>query len=149
MMGDKLNSALEEARERERRSSQDWQRELAEQERMSRLAVLRTQEALEGRVRQATREDYQEWLRGFLQKGGEITHVYEYPMSEVLNSWLVAVQDFTLFPLHGARSLQIIVPEGIKFLGDESELGHSAIYFMEGFRKSQGAIVPIYNDIRF
>lgn len=112
----------------------------------SRKMRLRVQGLLKGKTRPAKVEDYKKWLAGFMKKGSESTHFYNYPMKGSLDDWLVATADFELVPLYGANSLHIIVLNGVKFKG--GDLGHTELYFMDRFEK-QASWVPVYTDIEF
>jgi hypothetical protein len=94
----------------------------------------------EDSLRPAHKRDYERWLEGHLSAGGKITHAYDYKMPE---SFRVAMEDMTLRPLYGARSLNIIVPEGIEVTG---ELGHTNLYLMKDF-SLLGSCVDVYSDI--
>jgi len=99
------------------------------------------------KTRPATREDYVEWLKGHMANGGEPTHVYDYPISRKIKEFGVAHVNLRMpKPLYGANSLSIIFEPGVEFLG--GSLGHSQLYFMDGFR-NVGGFVPVYNDIKF
>lgn len=92
-------------------------------------------------LRRAKPNDYLKWLTGYLQKGGEISHVYLYNMPD---RFYVATGDFDMQPLlYGAQSVSIIIPENIKFNG--GNLGHCELYFMKDF--TTNGIVPLFNDI--
>ncbi|GAH52097.1 unnamed protein product [marine sediment metagenome] len=140
-----LNSLLEEARIAERKRHADAMAKMAKYEKESNERRKEANELLKGKLRQARVKDYKNWLAGFL-KGFKPTHCYDYPMERGLDEWKVALSDFRIVPLFGTDSLNIIIPNGIKFLG--GELGHSNLYFMDGF-SHLGGWVPIYSDIHF
>jgi hypothetical protein len=91
----------------------------------------------------ATISDYKEWLREYLGQGGEITHVYDYPMP---TGFYLAIRDFEMTPFYGAQAIQIIVPRNVKVTGDN--LGHCHLYLEDGHR-ALGGWVPLYSDINF
>jgi len=66
------------------------------------------------RLRPATVANYKKWLAEFLERGGNITHCYDYPMP---NDFFVAIADFNLGDFCGSMAIQVIVPKGIHFLG--------------------------------
>ena len=101
------------------------------------------------KLRPATINEYIDWLIGYLKKGGEITHSYDYPMTRVLEEWFVVEKDFTIRPLYGARSVNLIVPHGVKFLGKKKDLGHSNLYFEDEFKTLNDTFdeIPVYCDI--
>lgn len=100
-------------------------------------------------ARPATINEYVDWLIGYLKKGGEITLRYNYPMTTVLEKWFVVEKDFAMRPLHGARSVNLIVPQGVKFLGNKEDLGHSNLYFEDDFSTLNDTFdhIPSYRDI--
>ena len=98
---------------------------------------------MNGKTRQATKNDYMKWLKGFLEGGGNVTHVYDYNMP--LDKWLVVSEDFEILPLYGSRSNGIIVENNVEVeYGSE---GHNNLYFMDGGVSPN--FVPIYSDIVF
>lgn len=105
--------------------------------------VIEAERLLLGKTTQASKEDYEAWLAGYINNGGEITHTYDYSWSD--RNWCLAVRDFRISPLCGSDALYIIVKSGVKLLG--GDLGHSEVYLMDGF-KLLGSWVPTYEDIR-
>jgi len=101
---------------------------------------------LRGKLVNARVENYVTWLKGYLGNGNLPTHSYDYPMSRVIDEFFFATNDFEISPLFGAKSISIIVPEKVKFLG--GELGHNQIYLMDEY-KNIGGFVPVYLDIAF
>ncbi len=97
-------------------------------------------------LRQATKREYTEWLKGWLNnKGGNITHFYNYPFPT--NMFYIATSNFTLdIILYGARAFNIIVPNHIKC--SIEALGHCQIYKMDDF-VLYGDVVPLYKDITY
>jgi len=141
-----LNDILEGYREEERIENQQYQKKVAAKKAESKRNYEATWGELLGKVRAATMEDYKQWLAGYLRNGNNPTHSYNFPMERVLDEFWVAKQDFKISPLHGAQAIKIIVPEDTKFLG--GALGHSNLYFIDGF-KNKGGLVPIYNNLSF
>lgn len=101
---------------------------------------------LEGKLVPATKLDYNRWLGGYMESGKKPTHFYDYPMGRSLNEYYLATKDFEMGPLYGAKAINIIVPDGVKFLG--GEIGHCNIYLMEG-SKAIGSFVPVFQDTSF
>lgn len=91
-------------------------------------------------------EDYKKWLRGFLAKGGNPTHNYNYEMER--EGFFKATEDFEIFPFYGSGSLNIIIPQGIKCDGIDKGIGHNNLYFEDGY-EVKGDFVPVYKDIKF
>lgn len=93
-------------------------------------------------LRKATKDNYAQWLNGFVKNGGIITHNYDYNFPE--DHFYIAWTDGIEIPLFGSMSISIIVPFSINITKTE-EHSHNEIYFMDGF-KYKGT-VPIYEDI--
>lgn len=95
----------------------------------------------------ASAKDYAKWLKGYLEKGGNISHYYMYGLPT--KDFLKATSDFIITPLYGASSLNVIVPENIEVIVDPDLIGHNSIYFMKEFRTApEGAsFVPCHSDI--
>ena len=92
-------------------------------------------------LRLARPKDYLEWLTGYLQMGGGISHGYLYNMPD---RFYVATGNFSMKPLlYGAQAVSIIVPSDIEFNG--GGLGHCELYFMKDF--TTNGIVPLYNNV--
>lgn len=94
--------------------------------------------------------EYEAWLTGFLRGGGKVTHFYDYPWP---GRTYTALSDLTPVPLYGARSLDIIVPEGI--IVHPGQTGHCNVYIMDRFRyqgfhdttpHTNPRVVPAYTD---
>ena len=102
--------------------------------------------------------EYAAWLTGFMKAGGKPTHFYDY--ATPLGNWFTALEDFTVLPLYGAMSVNIIVPAGIHLLGGDT--GHSSLFvttngddagdrfLYQGFHDyrphSSPRVVPVYTD---
>lgn len=137
-----LNKILNEEREKEKTESQSFE---AEQQRrvMERIQIDKWKHTyLLPKLRLATLQDYKEWLRGFLELGSRPTHAYDYPFAQW--EWHIAIENIEMRPLCGSQSICIIVPKGIKIIGD---VGHCNLFFMENF--TYRGSVPIFNDIIF
>lgn len=91
----------------------------------------------------ATAQAYNNWLIGFMTRGGEPTHCYDYPMPD---SFYEAVGDFELPQFFGTLAVHIIVPTSVKVAYDR--LGHNTLYLMDGF-DYKGDWVPLYADLQF
>lgn len=139
---------IEEARARSRKQHSDWEFEqrrlMAESERTRGLFA---RDVLP-HLRQARAQDYSLWIAGYLAGGGKITHAYDRPFSRA-DDWFVAFRDFTLMPLYGALSVNIIVPEGITVVCPDP--GHSKLYFLDGFTvgipgQHFSVSVPVFSD---
>lgn len=91
-------------------------------------------------VRPADPSEYAEWCRGYLKKGGEITHHYGYDMPSYVK---MALRSFDLpHNAYGAHSIGVIVPDGL----DVSIGGHCSLFYMDCYR-ALGHYVPMYNDV--
>ena len=138
-----LNKICNDAREESNRRDTSWdaERRRGDEEHIERLKTFSNN--MSGKMRHANKIDYIQWLIRYLKNGGKITHVYDYKMQ--LDSWYVALMDFTISPLYGAEHKNLIVKDGVKLKGGTE--GHNKLYFMDGFTTQD--IVPIYSDIEF
>lgn len=143
-MSEEINRKLNESRMKDKESDMEYEKQMkkSKEEHESRIQAFNNK--LGGKTRPATKTDYMRWLKGFLENGGEVTHVYDYDMH--LIGWEVVTQDFEISPLYGSESKNLIVEEGVVLKGGAE--GHCGMYFMDGFRLHCG-IVPIYSDIIF
>lgn len=92
-------------------------------------------------TRPGTAEDYSRWMTGYVRRGGLPTHYYDYPTPT--RNLLVATGELELQPLHGATSVSVIVPAGIRLLSGFNS-GHNEVFLMDGFRHN--GTVPVYTD---
>lgn len=108
--------------------------------------ILVFNDEMRNKTRPATKKDYMEWLKIFLENGGEITHFYNYNMP--LDDWIVATNDFEIFQLYGTNGKHIIVENRVNVkYGNE---GHNNLYFMNHHTSnSYPTFVPVYADIVF
>lgn len=135
------SEAIREARERARRETVDFKERRVQQKRQHERLMIAKYAMLQS-FRTANKRDYELWLAGYLEAGGKITHVYDYPWGR--RDWYAPVADnVELIPLYGATSIQIIVPAGMTVSGDG---GHSLIFWMDGFRAPR--VVPLFSDIK-
>jgi hypothetical protein len=138
---------IKAAREQRVRDEIEWERSQREREERRRVQEALLDRDVRPYIRPATARDYNRWLRGYLEASGRITHAYDYPFDRL--GMCVAVADFTLPPLYGSSSLDIIVPAGITVVCPDP--GHNKLYFMDGFRKGIGGqhfsvSVPVFSD---
>lgn len=92
-------------------------------------------------IKVASRNDYIEWLHGFLNAGNKPSHFYDYPFDQWENFY-IALESFRITPLYGSASINIIVPKGIQITGDP---GHTNLYICDGYRTSM-EFVPVFSD---
>ena len=114
-------------------------------------------EAFKERCHLATGDDYLQWLDYWLKNNGKLTdHNYDYPFSQANHgNWLVLDKHASIPSLHGARSLQVIVPKGLRLEPlDGKNWGHNSA-FIYGSRfdgpqvgGSASIWIPTYTDIR-
>lgn len=150
---------IDEAQAEARQSDIKFAQEIAESEQQSAANRATAREVTQGSLRPARRQDYEAWLRSWVEAGNQPTHPYNYPFEQGNSSnafephgkrWHVAEQDFSTVPLHGADSVCIIVPEGVQHV--EGELGHTSLYFYKNPDPEQqgphaSGWVPSYNDL--
>lgn len=87
----------------------------------------------------ATYREYMAWIEGYIERGGKLTHYYDYSMP---SDFYIAISNFTIIPLYGAMSVNIIIPRGIT-VNNKTDIGHSNLYFMDGYINIGGCI-PFY-----
>lgn len=143
MHTDELNKKLRCLREKERRARQKREREEDDENEEAANIDSWKKESLLPHLKPATAEDYTRWLRGYMERGGSITHCYDYDL--LPDEFYVAQSDFALIPLYGVDAVHIIVPHGVRFLG--GELGHCTLYFEDEVKGHRW--VPLYNNISF
>lgn len=134
-----LKVARENAIERDRKEREEWDRRIEE----SRASTDDNSERASlwlRHTRHATATDYKRWLDGHIINGGEISHVYQYNMPD---NFLVAQAAMKITPLYGARSVQIIVPRGIRV--EAEDVGHNNVYYMDGFTCT-GGWAPLFQN---
>lgn len=95
-------------------------------------------------VRPATVEDYEKWLKGYLLRGGKISHWYDYEFTGY--DWFVAEKDLVLEPLYGANLVWLIVPESIEVQGADN-FGHSGIFYMKNFSSTSPDWAPYFRGM--
>ena len=89
-------------------------------------------------LRPAHKSDYQ----GFLDvRSAPCTHFYGYNMP---SDFYVAVTDCIIPPLHGAKSISVIAPNGINVHHQDGEHTHNEIYDMD--EPEESGFCPSYND---
>jgi hypothetical protein len=102
-------------------------------------------EEMRQHLRPAKPHEYASWLQGYIAEGGQPTHFYDRPTP--LSDWYVALRDFEMYPLHGALSINVIVPVGVTVTGST---GHNDLYLMDGFTSrgfhDQPSTVLVYTD---
>jgi len=137
----KISDALKAAEQKHEIKEVEWALARGDFETVHQMEV-KAAAGWAGSCKRTNPRDYADWLASFIISGGEITHVYDYKMP--CDSWLIAQVAFTVTPLHGSSSKQIIVPSGIKV--EIGAAGHNNIYWFDGPHAS-GGWVPLYTDI--
>ncbi len=137
-----LNQILKDARLKSEMESLEFDSMRKRYIRESEELRLRFEKEILPHVRKASRNDYREWLKGFLLKGGEITTCYDRPFSD---KFYIAKESFKMFPMFGSLSYSLIISADIKI--EIEDRGHNDVYFMKDF-KCMGS-VPLYSDINF
>lgn len=93
-------------------------------------------------ARHAGAREYANWLRGFLEKGGKITHKYDYPFSS--KDFFVALESFAIpNGVCGTLSFDVIALLGIKVTHKGHD--HCNVYPLD--YKDTSDLVPLYSDI--
>lgn len=103
------------------------------------------QDNVEPRLRRAFPNEYEAWLDGHVQRGGHVSHSYDYRMPDsfyVVASSLVEIDR----PLYGSLAVNVICPEGreIRF---PNGYGHCSVYTMEDYQVRGHRWTPTYLDV--
>lgn len=94
-------------------------------------------------LRKANIADYLDWLSAYSKVNQEVfTHRYDYSFYQ--QDFYVALTDFTIKPLYGAPSINIIVPDHITVHGD---VGHNKLFLHGENPESVGHYVPYFIDL--
>lgn len=94
-------------------------------------------------LREASISDYLDGLSEYSQVTKSVfTHRYDYTFYNA--DFYVALNDFTISPLHGSQSINIIVPKHVTVYG---ELGHNNLYLHGDEPEHIGGWVPYYTDL--
>lgn len=96
---------------------------------------------LVNRFKQATVEDYNDWMKAYVRTGDQPTSYSTHGC--YTDRLFVATSDFRMRPLYGAQSITVIVPKNVEFLG--GDLGHSTLLYMDGSTSNPG-FVDAYAD---
>lgn len=176
-MGNELSpargiEAIMRALDKKKRDDQRWEDEQRRYELEADFSKRDRDEFL-SHCQPATVLEYTAWMIGYLQGGGEPSHVYDYEFSApgvVLSGsigpqgsdltasaaesdwWVLAEVPEDVPSLYGARSLNILVPNGLGFTPRDvprtfhGKCGHSTFYFMDGF-VVVGSSTPVYTDM--
>jgi hypothetical protein len=133
------DSMLEKMREEDRQIREAGSRERHQQ--LLEMKKLREQKEtlVMPFVKPATPLEYSKWITGFIRQGGKPEHFYDYPIPR---DFYIAWHNLTLPPLYGAMSINIIVPENVTV--SYGDIGHSGLFFMDGFRHVGS--VPVFSD---
>ena len=79
------------------------------------------------KLRQATLEDYTNWLAGYIFKGGKIEHCRSRGLD--LYNYYVATENIIMVPLTGSSAINIIIPSNIDITIPEHNT-HNNFFFM-------------------
>jgi hypothetical protein len=140
-----IKERVEEFKARERQRDYEWRKQMCEQEEESARRRREFETYILPMLFQASKSDYERWLKGFLAKSNTPTHNYDYNFPA--RSFYVAAANFEIIPLYGSQSINVIVPQGVQ-VDTSRGLGHNNLYFMKDFTASNGWI-PIYSDLEF
>lgn len=93
-------------------------------------------------------EDYYRWVKAYTSRGGKFTDFTDTPWSNSGGRFAVARRDFTLSEGYGANRIDVIIPEGIRFMG--GDIGHCGLFDMttanvipDGYFTP---VVPLFNE---
>ena len=139
----KVAEAVMQAKLKAQKDDISWEKQRRESDReweeSQRIAGEWRKYMLPGTVKQ-----YSRWLKAWIEKGGEITHVYDYKMPE----FLYATRDFKITPMHGSGSIDVMCAPGVKV--DMSEgAGHATVWLWnpDGDPVKFGSSAHLYSNI--
>lgn len=93
-------------------------------------------------TRPATMADHVGWLKEHLSKGGSVrVHRYSLPM----DTYFVLLKNAHLPPLHGAGSVNVMVPDGLKIHFDKDAHSHNDV--IEEKHLGEGSSMATYPDV--
>lgn len=142
-MSETMNAYLDDLRAAARGEREAWKaRHLSERE-SAELKQKIFWEAQGPNLRRATPAEYSAWMRGFLARGFQPTHVYDRAMP---NTFYVAVDTVDLPSFCGSAALHIIVPGGISVHLTHGDAGHSTLFYMDNFTVNGSRPVPVFAD---
>lgn len=137
-----IEEKIQKACSREEESKRERLERMADREREHKLEQAASSNVMMPHLFHANAKEYAKWLKGHLNDGGNITHVYDYNLGGIF----VARSNFTVVPLYGASSISIVVPVGITVSAPHG-YGHMNIYYIDGFATNAN-FVPLYNDVK-
>jgi hypothetical protein len=99
--------------------------------------------------RPAEPREYSRWLKGYLRRGGKVTHPRDREIGPQRFYVLESTPDYVP-SLYGALSFNIIVPAGVLAPADlprtfHGRCGHSGFFFMAGF-EAVSLIIESFTD---
>lgn len=101
-------------------------------------------ELIKNHLRPATKQDYENWLLGWIENGNPVRH-----LDRNFDNWsmYVAESDFIIIDKYcGSTSISIIVPEHIRF--SVVNIGHCSLFCMKDFDCfGTSGIVSSYDDL--
>jgi hypothetical protein len=143
-----LGAVIAELKEKTLRESENWHRQMEESRRLSEQQRAMWDSYWPNYFKPAGLREYTKWLKAYLEAGFKPTHYYDYPMPT--DQLFLAFEDFEAPGLHGASSVSIIVPIGIKCLNiNTGKTGHTELWLHDDFKYSSERFVPVYSDIIF
>lgn len=108
---------------------------------LSRMRAARTQMMFS--LRQATAQDYLDWLKNRYQKFGD----RGFMVTSVLPGFFVVASEIIdVFPLFGSLSINIIVPDSVTLMAKEG-LGYNQLYLADGTVTPYSASVYISKSL--
>lgn len=148
----RASAAIMRALDRKKAQDDKWEAAKRRHEIKSKHSEVERSEFL-AHCQTATLTEYTAWMIGYLNRGGEPSHIYDHGFTQPEPRVMVLAEKPGAVPtLYGADSLQVIVPAGVSFAPEDvpqtfhGRCGHSTFYFMEGFA-IVGIWTPVYSDM--
>jgi hypothetical protein len=134
---EQLRKASDDERKRE---DAEWRRHSQETEAMYKRVV--------AQLRPASLQEYEKWMSGYIRVWGDCRLApVDCPFSSLADEFFVASgRILKMEPLHGAKSINIIVPENVDVVG--TDIGHCNLFFMRQYR-FRGIYAMVSSDMNF
>lgn len=134
--------ALDAAEAQARREREEFQQQMEEHQARTRQADLLLRHEVMPNVQPTTVAEYAAFVVGYLKGGGTISYARDRALRT--GRYYTALRSFTLPPLFGAQSINVLVPEGVTVV--RGGRGHSAVLYMDGYRLD-GAGLEMFADV--
>ena len=133
----KLNAIMEKERRKDKKTKAERERYMAESNMLRAKKEKLILQLVSGEKK------YEEWLKGYVEKGGEITHFYDYKCSNI--EFYFARKNIHIPQLCGSLAFHVVMDHGCEITCGPEGIGHVNVYYLDGFR-IKGSWVPAFKD---